>query len=109
MTGQFSQKNRFNKNLLSDIRSYSTANTNFVPPVKLGAVSEKGLASPEPLFGAINRLQPIGSSQLPNPFGISFEIPPLPNLDFFGGASEGSGFSFFSTFQRNPLPPPVIN
>jgi hypothetical protein len=48
--------------------------------------------APDPLFGAIQRINPVSQSKekslifgsslppLPNPFNINFEIPPLPSL-----------------------------
>jgi hypothetical protein len=73
--------------------------------------------SPDPLFGAIQRMHPASQSKekslifgsslppLPNPFNLNFEIPPLPSLsllqqdlsqkDEVAGLAT-SDFSFFS-------------
>lgn len=86
------EKNMFNQALLSGLSSeVSAAN------------------KPDPIFGAAHRLKPLSSlmgsdNGLQNPFNISFELPPLPNLDFLPKSNENSNpeFNFFSNFTSRP-------
>ena len=87
----FEQKNRFNSSLFSCANKSEASTTDHT---SYDSLKER----PAPLFGAMQRLKP--GTGLANPFNVNFEIPPLPNLDFFGNGGGLNGkaaeYNFFS-------------